>query len=348
MKVVFFQRNPGDKLFSIEILFKSIRAYLPASIETTVLVSSKINSGLLNKLYNMIEVLFKSQGDVNHVTGDVHYLTFFLKKEKTVLTIHDVNLMYSSNTLKKAIHRWFWLKIPMYRSSLVTVISNTTKSELLKYVNYPEEKIRVVHNCISPRFIPYPKRFNEVKPVLLQIGVKLNKNLERVIQAIAEIECTLRIVGQPSSDIIALLEKLKIDYHWQANLSEEQIIQEYIKCDMLVFVSTFEGFGLPIIEANTIERPVVTSNLSAMPEVADQAACLVDPFDVKSIRNGIIRVIRDSHYRERLLLNGRLNRTRFSPQNIACSYSELYTEVYKNQLNYKRNMLQLNQGIDSI
>ena len=78
------------------------------------------------------------------------------------------------------------------------------------------------------------------------------------------------------------------------NLSQEAIIQQYIDCDMLSFVSTYEGFGMPIIEAQAIGRPVITSNIGAMKEVALDTACLVDPYDVESIKNGIQKLIREN------------------------------------------------------
>jgi glycosyltransferase involved in cell wall biosynthesis len=327
MKVVFFQRNPGKKLFSIEKLFDSIRSALPDSIDYSVKICSKVNSGLFNKLCNIVEPLFASQGDVNHVTGDVHYLTFFLEKRKTILTIHDINLMYSTNKIKKAIHRWFWLKLPMSRAGTVTVISQTTKEELLKHVDYPAQNIRVIHNCVAPDFYPAPKPFNKQKPVLLQIGVKPNKNLRRLIPALEGISCTLQIIGQPSDEITALLATHRIDYSWKANLTDAEIVEAYVQCDMVVFVSTFEGFGLPIVEANMVERPVLTSNVSSMPEVAGQAACLVDPFDIQAIRAGVLRIIADDPYRKTLLENGRINRSRFTPASIAKAYSELYEEM---------------------
>ncbi len=328
IRVAFFQRNPGKQLFSIEVLFESVRYHLPPSIQAQVVISSRMNGGIFNKLYNIFEVIFRTQGDVNHVTGDVHYVTFFLKKKKTILTIHDVNLMYSSNPIKKFIHRWFWLKIPISKVAVVTAISETTKKEIVKYAKCAPDKIRIIYNCISPKFQPSPKEFNEKKPVLLHVGVKPNKNLNRLIQAIAGIPCKLQIIGRPPADAIQLLKEHNIDYAWQENLTEEEVVSKYEECDMLVFVSTFEGFGLPIIEANTVERPVVTSNVSSMPEIAGQAACLVNPFDVGSIRQGILQVIKDQRYREALVEKGKNNRERFSPERISRAYCELYEELY--------------------
>jgi glycosyltransferase involved in cell wall biosynthesis len=84
---------------------------------------------------------------------------------------------------------------------------------------------------------------------------------------------------------------------------------------------------LPIIEANAIERVVVTSNISSMPEVAGDAACLVDPFDIQSIRNGIITVIENDGYRETLIQNGRKNKARFTAEHIANQYYDLYQQL---------------------
>jgi len=96
---------------------------------------------------------------------------------------------------------------------------------------------------------------------------------------------------------------------------------------MLVFASTYEGFGLPIVEAQATGRPVVTSNILSMPEVAGGAACLVDPFNVASIREGIAKVIQDSSYREYLVRLGFENVKRFQPENIAKNYLDIYTNI---------------------
>ena len=93
---------------------------------------------------------------------------------------------------------------------------------------------------------------------------------------------------------------------------------------MISFCSLLEGFGLPILEAQATGRPVITSNLSSMPEVAGNGALLVDPYDVNAIRKGILRIIQDGALRENLIVKGLENVKRFSPQKVADAYVELY------------------------
>ncbi len=330
MTVFFFQRKPiPKKTFSIEVLFDSLRKHLPDTLQYQVVRSSFVNSGWGKKLYNTFEILFKSQGDINHITGDVHYIAIFMKKRKTILTIHDLNLLNLPSAFKRTIHRWFWLEIPIRKSQVVTVISQTTKEQILQHTHCPPEKIRVIYNCVSSAFKAHPKEFREREPIILQVGIKPNKNLGRVAEALEGISCQLEIIGKPLERDLALLEKYKINYRWEVDLTNEQVVQKYIDCDMLVFISTYEGFGLPIIEANAVGRPVVTSNISSMPEVAGDAAHLVDPFSVSSIRSGIVKVIREPSYREQLIKNGWNNCQRFMPSTIAAAYAQLYQEVFE-------------------
>jgi glycosyltransferase involved in cell wall biosynthesis len=105
------------------------------------------------------------------------------------------------------------------------------------------------------------------------------------------------------------------------------MVNKYKECDLVTFVSTHEGFGMPIVEANIVGRPVVTANVSSMPEVAGNAAHLVDPFDVADIRRGILKVIEEDAYREQLILNGFENQKRFKAELIAGQLEAIYRRV---------------------
>jgi len=94
-----------------------------------------------------------------------------------------------------------------------------------------------------------------------------------------------------------------------------------------LFASTYEGFGMPIIEAQAIGRPVITSNIGAMKEVALDTACLVDPYDVESIKNGIQKLIRDEAYRDLMIKKGLKNVERFSLETISNQYIALYKSI---------------------
>ena len=141
-----------------------------------------------------------------------------------------------------------------------------------------------------------------------------------------------RSIGKINNALTSQLEEYSISYENKFNLSLEDLYEEYKKCDILTFVSTFEGFGMPIIEANCVERPVITGNITSMPEIAGNAACIVDPFDMSAIKKGIIKIIQDNDYRNELIENGRINKNRYSASAIAEMYFELYQKTYTDNI----------------
>lgn len=282
--------------------------------------------GIWQMLRNLLSAAYR-QGDVNHITGDVHYLTLALKKKRTLITIHDCVSLERLRGLKLFVFRMLWYSLPVRQAKMVTVISEATRVELLRHVKCDPAKVRVVHCCVNSEFSPHPKAFNESEPVLLQVGTGINKNLERVIVALAGFKCRLDIIGKLSPKQKSLLKQYQIIYSNIERATDREIVEAYQKCDVLIFASTYEGFGLPIVEANAVGRVVITSNLLSMPEVAGAAACLTDPFDPADIRAALVRVSTDSPYRDALIAAGFENVKRFTPNAIAKKYVELYQEL---------------------
>jgi glycosyltransferase involved in cell wall biosynthesis len=210
---------------------------------------------------------------------------------------------------------------------VVTVVSEATKKDLLKYVRCKPEKIKVIPSFVSSRFKAFPKTFDLKKLTILHIGTAPNKNLERLIMAIAGISCHLYLIGKLSKAQFFLLKKYNIDFTNKFNTSDEEVLEAFRVCDLVCFVSTLEGFGVPLLEAQATGRPVITGNLSAMPEVAGGGALFVNPFDVNSIREGIICIISNAELRNRLIEAGFENVKRFPLATTVNGYLEVYLKL---------------------
>ena len=326
LRIVHFMRRPRPGIFSMERLYEDVRAALPNGVHACVWVCRYASTGILNR-WRDAWAARKEQGDVNHVTGDTHYLTYFLDRHRTILTIHDLVSIERSRGLKKLALWFFWYWLPVARSRCVVTISEAIRQALLRSVRCDPNKVIVVHNPVSDEFRPIPKQFDSVCPRILHIGTTPNKNLPRVAEALEGIDCMLVVIGILPEDQAQVLERHGIRHENRFNLSRQELLEEYARADVLMFASTYEGFGLPIIEANAVGRPVVTSNLPPMPEVAGEAACLVDPHDVSSIREGLLRIMQDAAYRETLIERGFANASRFRSSVVASRYMEVYRAV---------------------
>ncbi len=329
IRITHFMRRPRPNVFSIERLYEDVRGAMLEDCRVTVWTCRHPSTGLWPRVKDMWAAR-KAQGEVNHVTGDVHYLTFLLDPKRTVLTVHDLVLLGRLRGVRRSIVWLLWYWLPVRRSRAVITISETTRAALLEAVRCDPAKVRVIHNPVSAEFRPVPRPFNAELPRILQMGTKPNKNVERVAKALEGIPCRLAIVGPLSDAQTEALRRHGIDYENHVGLSREALVAQYAEADMLVFASTYEGFGLPIVEAQAVGRPVVTSNLSSMPEVAGDAACLVDPFDAASIRAGVLKVIGDEEYRQRLVEAGYSNVEQFRATAVAENYAALYREVAGN------------------
>ena len=326
ISVVHFQRKPGPRGFSIERLFGDLRAAMPPDILCSTHVSPFLSKGIAPRVRNIAEAR-RHRGQVNHVTGDVHFLALGLPRANTLLTVHDCGMLHRLRGWRRVIMKLFWFAWPISHSGMVTAVSEATRRELLDLVGAPPGKIRVIHDCVSPSFVPEASSFNASRPRVLLIGTSPNKNLGRVARALNGLACDVQIVGTPSQAQSAEFERQRVRLTVLGDPDNDGILAAYRDSDLVLFASTHEGFGLPILEAQATGRPVVTSNCSSMPEVAGGAASLVDPFDPTSIRQGLSRVIDDSGYRTALVERGFENVRRFQAERIAGQYADIYRQI---------------------
>jgi len=326
IRVMHFQRLPMAGYVSIERLFDSLRVSMPNDIECAVHVSPRFSKGVWSRFVNL-RAAKREAGPINHITGDVHYLAFGIPGRGSILTVHDCAALNRLRGIEREILRYFWFTGPMRRAAVVTTISETAKNELRQWVGPLADRVKIIPNCVPSGFVFTPKEFSREAPLVLQVGTAWNKNVERTIAALQGTPCRLEIVGELTPEQRRVAEGSGVVYRELGRLSDVELMAAYRRCDLVLFASLYEGFGLPIVEAQAIGRPVITSNRSSMPEVAGEGAVFVDPESVSEIRSAVLAIVQQPDLREQLVAKGMSNAKRFQPQAVAAQYAALYREL---------------------
>ena len=326
MEVTFIFRKRNKTFFSIEKVFGLINNELSGRANVKSIELPFSSKGILHICLNLLYLLRFKKG-LFHITGDVHYAVLALPQNTTVLTIHDLVFLESHSGIKKYFLTWLYLKLPVSRAKYITTISEKSKKEIMLNAKCDPDKIIVIPDPVDASIKFEEKPFNETAPRFLFVGSKPNKNLERTIQAIAGLDLQLRIIGKLKSTQEELLQLHGINFSSDHAISNEQLIQEYIDCDAILFPSTYEGFGLPVIEGFKSGRPVIASNIAPMNDISAGAALLVDPNSIASIREGVISVMTDEKLRAEMVAKGFEVITNYDSQKIASSYLALWNNI---------------------
>ncbi|MGD1845287.1 MAG: glycosyltransferase family 4 protein [Salibacteraceae bacterium] len=256
-----------------------------------------------------------------------------------VSVIHDINFEHYPKALAKS-HSWFYRKFtPRYAHAArrVATVSEASKQDLVTSYGVAADKIDVVYNGVNPRYQPIdPKaiaatrdKYSAGVPYFLFIGsLHPRKNLARLFQAFDRFRANtsgkekLLIVGVPkwwTGEMRGAYESMRFkeEVIFAGHLEPGELHQVIASALAMVYVSYFEGFGIPILEGFQCRVPVLTSNLSSMPEVAGGAARLVDPFSVADIARGLEELAQDPELRQQLIALGEQRVKDFSWQATA-------------------------------
>jgi glycosyltransferase involved in cell wall biosynthesis len=251
--------------------------------------------------------------DVIHALAGLPPFLFFGGRRHTVITIHDVfawSIPGYSSLLDTLIYR-YWLPLIGKRADAIITVSTQSKQDILRYLAPPADRLHIIPYGVTGRFQPQPRaqarahvqqRFDLSQPYILYVGALTNrKNIARALEAFALIHSHIPdyqfVLAGPRSwkptPIEALIQQLCIAdrVHWTGPLTDTDLPALYTAAELFIFPSLYEGFGLPVIEAMACGTPVITSSVSSLPEVAGDAALLVDPYNIQSIADAMRQVI---------------------------------------------------------
>jgi glycosyltransferase involved in cell wall biosynthesis len=280
-----------------------------------------------------------------------HYVLPPLVPCKSVVTIHDcIHLMFPQYLPNRFALTYARRSIALAarRATRVMTVSETSKRDIMRFFGTPSEKIDVIHNAYDERFGTEPseeeisrvrERYQLEGDFILYAGnVRPHKNLERVIEAFHIVRSQgldhvkLVMIGDDISKYAALRRavhrhQLHKYVRFLGYVPEVTLAAMYRLAGVFVFPSLYEGFGLPPLEAMASGTPVVTSNVSSLPEVTGDAAVLVDPYDPSAIADGIARVLSDGEFSASLRSRGLARARQFSWETSVRRVLEIYQDV---------------------
>ena len=344
-------QGTGIKTYSENLL----SALKHLGYSTTVLTSRQINPQeplaqyqLLTKYkcYRVSNLLFKglrikSQFKIKQANIDIWHATYPLpitiKNTLKITTIHDlIPLKLPHLTLDNK--RFFkeLINISLQESHCIVTVSESTKKDIIELFNYPEEKIHVTYQPTIFRKIDstnnniLEKYQLEKNNYILFVGaIEPKKNVQRIIEAYQQLRLKqpLVIIGkkawlwQEELKNINTSSVILLDY-----VSKQELQYFYQGATCFIFPSLYEGFGLPVLEAMSFGTPVITSNISSLPEVAGDAALYVDPYNTQDIAEKLNYLINNNELREKLSKATQQRAKIFTME----KYLQKIAEIYQN------------------
>ncbi len=279
----------------------------------------------------------------------------FKKRVPTILTIHDVIPFTFREAMGLFRNLFIYkpaIKIACRLNDVITTVSHFSKKDISQKVKVNEDKIKVIYNGIRTPYKPDNNMKNSlIKRFKLQNGFILNvggiherKNIVRLIHAFAKLikiddypgklVITGKVSGAPYQEKMKTLcdqaineEKIHEKVVFTGFITDEELDTLFSLADLFVYPSLYEGFGIPVLEAMNTGTPVITSRTTALKEVADDAALLIDPEDINDIYSAMKKILNTPDLRKELIKKGKIRAKEFSWDKTAKEYLKLYKEL---------------------
>jgi len=244
-----------------------------------------------------------------------------VSKVPFVFTIHDLNHIRfpQARTMLKSLYYERIMKPACRRARAVATVSAYSKADICAWSGLPPERVVDVGNGVGAPFGPDGEKFAHPRPYVFCVGNrKPHKNEARCLAAFASIAARvphdLLLTGAPSAQLLqaVVAGRLSGRVRFLGRIDDQQLAAVYRAAAAVLFVSLYEGFGLPVIEAQACGTPVISSDVCSLPEVGGGAALLVDPLSVEAIAAALEAVLTDTRLARRLTLAGHANCARYS------------------------------------
>ena len=337
--------NRYDLLFSgLRLDAETVQLSVGPNFSRTVLPVPDREFRGKNWLWSEVAVPLRcawSGADIYHLPA-FHELTHF-PGVKRVITVHDLRSQHIQDVEAQDLDA---IRESCRVADAVITVSDFTKEDVVRYLGVPARKVTTVHLGVDEvfgvvdseqRLAAFRERLGLPGPFFLCLGLVPRKNIDRLVQAYAAfphkeafpLVLAGHLGGQWVERYRGLIEDLGLQRHviLPGAVSTEDLVLLYNTAHAFVFPSLCEGFGIPVLEAMACGAPVLTSNLSALPEVVGDAALLVDPRDTAAITRGMERLAEDEDLHRDLARRGKARARRFTWQRMAREILEVYRSL---------------------
>lgn len=274
--------------------------------------------------------------------------------QKTVVTIHDITYEVEPAWFhpKERLKMRTLTKLAARRADKIISVSEATKCDVVRFYGVEPDKVKVIYEANDPSFklVKDEAKLGEIKSkydlsdkFVLYVGsIFARRNIPRLLEALKAVAekvptVKLMIIGEdrayPSQNIGERIKRLGLGNRvvWLDYVPEDDLILLYNVADLFAYPSSYEGFGLPILEAMACGTPVITANLSSLPEVAGDSALYVDPTSVSEMASAMVKVLTGEQIAESLSQRGLQRANSFSWREAAQETLQLFEDLLRGE-----------------